>query len=62
MSERTRCNYCTLEFMKRRAKTRHAEVILESGKDEMRGWMSARYSDEDKPSAYFMVLTTHCVC
>jgi hypothetical protein len=29
---------------------------------DMRGWTSARYSNEKKPCHYFMELTTHCVC
>jgi hypothetical protein len=65
MSELTRCNRCTLESMQRRAKARGVEVIVTvhtAPDDEVRGWTSARYSDEDKPSAYFKVLTEACAC
>lgn len=58
MGEFTRCNYCSLESMKERAKKRGVKIIL--GKDD--GWITARYSDKDEPSAWFMKLTNHCVC
>jgi len=58
MSKLTRCNHCTLQRMKERASERGVEVIL--GRDE--GWVTARYSDEDEPSAWFLELTDECIC
>lgn len=65
MSELTPCNRCSLEAMKRRATKRGVEVIVEvvhHPNDPMRGWTSARYSDEDEPAAWFQVLTEACAC
>ena len=62
MSELTECNYCSLKDMKRRAAARGVEVITEQGRSNMVGWISARYSDQDEPSAYFAQLTSECVC
>jgi hypothetical protein len=65
VSELTPCNRCNLEAMKRRAKERGVEVVVKvvyNPKDPMRGWTSARYSDEEEPCAYFQVLTEACSC
>jgi hypothetical protein len=65
VSELTLCNRCNLEAMQRRAKARGVEVIVTvhtEPDDEWRGWTSARYSDEDKPGAWFKVLTEACAC
>lgn len=65
MSELTPCNRCSLNSMQRRAKARGTEVIVKvvhDPKDPMHGWTSARYSDEDEPSAWFMQLTEACAC
>lgn len=59
MSTLTRCNRCNLDRMERRAAQRGATVILDKTDD---GWISARYSDHEKPSAWFMELTDGCVC
>ena len=59
MSELTECNHCTYLRMIANAAKRGATVIL--GKDEY-GWVTARYSDEDYPQAYFMQLTEKCIC
>jgi hypothetical protein len=58
MSELTRCNYCTLLQMRKRAKARGVTVIL----DRDAGWITARYSDKKKPSTMFLTLTKYCVC
>lgn len=58
MSELTRCNYCSLRDMHRRADERGVKVIVSN--DD--GWVSARFSDSDEPSAWFLQLTSHCVC
>ena len=58
MSELTKCNHCTLRDMKENAEKRAAAVIL--GEDD--GWTTARYSDHDEPSAWFLELTDGCVC
>ena len=58
MSELTLCNWHTLQDIKRQAAKRGAEVILSWDK----GWIAARYSDQDKPSAWFLELTEGCVC
>lgn len=65
MSELTPCNRCTLVGMQRRARARGVEVIVAvvvHPDDPMRGWTSARYSDEPEPSAWFQVLTEACAC
>lgn len=63
MSELTTCNYCSLQKMKARAKERGVEVVVATHSfGEMRGWTSARYSNEEEPSHWFMQLTAHCVC
>lgn len=61
MSELTKCNHCSLRDMEARAAERGATVIVavRPGDDN---WISARYSDEEEPSAWFKVLTAHCVC
>ena len=63
MSELTPCNRCSLDAMERRARMRGVKVIVEvAWTGEMRGWTSARYSDEDEPAAWFQQLTTACAC
>lgn len=59
MSELTRCNHCSLKAMRERAERRGATVILDR---DAEGWITARYSDEAEPSAYFMELTNRCAC
>ena len=59
MSELTLCNFCQLQRMRKRAKERG--VTVKMGQDD-HGWVTARYSDEDEPSAYFMELTERCAC
>lgn len=59
MSELTPCNYCNYQAMKRRAEKRGVTVILSSDEN---GWVSARYSDKEKPSRFFLKLTESCVC
>lgn len=59
MSELTKCNWCTLQWMKARAKARGVEIIVD--KDE-NGWVRVRYSDYLDASAYFMELTEGCAC
>lgn len=58
MSSLTRCNYCTFDDMRRRAAGRGAAVILR----QYDGWIAARYSDHDEPTAYFLELSDGCVC
>lgn len=65
MSELTPCNYCTLRRMRERRQDMWGtpiEVIVTPNDPEADGWTSARYTDRDKPSAYFLELTDHCVC
>jgi hypothetical protein len=62
MSSLTECNYCTLKGMEERAKGRGVTVIVSPGEGSMGGWKSARYSDQELPSAHFLTLTDHCVC
>jgi hypothetical protein len=62
MSSLTRCNYCTLQDMVKRANSRGARVTI---KPEMLGdvpWLAVY--DEDRPNAigYFMQLPTECAC
>ena len=64
MSELTQCNLCSKIYMEHKAKERGVELIvrLEPLSHEMGGWWSARYSDEDKPSAYWLAIPDRCVC
>ena len=64
MSSLTRCNHCSLEDMKRRAKARGVEVIVgrERLGNQKEAWYTARYSDQDEPCAWFMQLTVGCAC
>lgn len=65
MSKLTPCNRCNLKQMQRLAHIRGIEVFVEvviCPDDPMRGWTSARYSDEPKPSAWFQALTEACAC
>jgi len=59
MSELTTCNYCNYKAMQREAKARGERIILRHTGD---GWISARYSDEPMPSAFFRALSGSCVC
>lgn len=59
MSELTRCNRCTLNSMIATATARGAKVFTWVGID---GWTVAKYTDRDKPSAWFLKLTEDCVC
>ncbi len=63
MSDLTECCFCSLRWMQAAAADRGAEVVVQKEVEgEMAGWTSARYSDKEKPSAYFMALTTQCAC
>jgi hypothetical protein len=63
MSELTRCNHCKINDMKRHAEKRGVELIVKrEHQGEMRGWYSARFSDEAEPSAWFMQVTIGCEC
>ena len=65
MSELTPCNRCSLRRMQARARARGVDVVVQvvtDPTDPMHGWTSARYTDADKPSAYFYVLTEACAC
>jgi len=70
MSDLTPCNYDSLQQMKKRAASRTdmwgnslgISVVLTRNDPEADGWVSARYSDQEKPSAYFLVLPNRCVC
>ena len=57
MSERTRCNYCTLEAIKKNEQGKKVEIK----RDNTNGWL--RVFVDDKPyGVSFMKLTDHCVC
>lgn len=72
MSELTRCNYCTLEDMRRQDK-KHAYRII-AGEGEWAGWLvvqkrkksgltSPRYvGGWMKADAYFKEISKSCVC
>lgn len=64
MSSLTRCNFCTLRRMRELAAARGVSVIVEPvpAEEIMGGWTTARYSDKDRPSAWFMALSDRCVC
>lgn len=62
MSELTPCNWHTLQRMKRKAAERGIEVIVTRNDPERWGWTTARYEDQDEPSASFMELSDGCVC
>ena len=63
MGELTKCNYCSQQRMELKAKERGVKlIVIHESHGAMRGWYSARYSDEKEPQAYFMQLTQGCVC
>lgn len=68
MSELTICNRCSLDRMEARARERGVEVIVTvlhpvgDPDQHMAGWISARYSDQEEPSAWFVQLTMKCAC
>lgn len=64
MSELTICNRCSLDRMEELAAARGVVVIthVEDPLSDMAGWISARYSDHEKPSAWFMQLPARCAC
>jgi hypothetical protein len=59
MSELNKCNYCTEQAMKQKAKERRVALIYGVTND---GWITVRYGDMEEPSAYFLELTDHCAC
>lgn len=59
MSELTLCNFCQLRRMRRYAKERG--VTVKMGHDDQ-GWVTARYSDEKEPSAYYREVPERCAC
>mgnify|MGYP007102167995 CR=1 FL=1 len=62
MSDRL-CNFCMLNDMKVRAKERGVElIVVVHYEGEWKGWTTAQYSNQPKPSAYFMEVTTKCAC
>ena len=63
MSELTPCNFCQAQAMNDRAEKRGVQLVLKlQTQGDMEGWWSARYSDQEEPSAWFKQLTSHCVC
>ena len=70
MSELTRCNYCSLQQIKRDAAARGATVTTRMETPQERtfngtihdAWVVVEVSDREQPVAKFMALTTHCVC
>lgn len=61
----TRCNRCKLNDMERKAAERGVTVVTqvcETPGDPLHGWISARYSDNDKPTTWFQTLTERCAC
>jgi len=63
MSELTRCNHCSLEDIKRRAKLRKAQVTLKATNDkDLPGWIAVWCSDRKVPVSYFLELPTECAC
>lgn len=54
----SRCNRCIFNKMEQTAKERGVTLIIAD--DD--GWVSVRYSDKRKPSAWFLELTEGCVC
>lgn len=68
MSELTPCNFDSLMRMKEKAAKRGVEVKLDMidfgpiDGTETNWWITATYSDEEKPAAHFKALTTECIC
>ncbi len=60
MSELTKCNYCSLKSMEWAANQRGVKLII--GPRDENDMIPVRYSDKEKPSAWFLALTDHCVC
>lgn len=65
MSDLTPCNFDSYMRMRRWAEDRGVTVKLDMvdyGREEGGWWITATYSDQEEPSAYFKALTTECVC
>jgi len=61
MSEITRCNYCSLREIKKRAKVKGEKVRIKNAKDFGLGKGKDVFVN-DKKVAWFAELTNHCVC
>ena len=59
MSERTQCNYCTFEAIKKRMKQKGKKVTVR--KNKANGWVDV-FVDDKPYGTSFMELTDHCVC
>jgi hypothetical protein len=62
VSALTRCNYCTLEWIKARAAREGDRVIVVGTYVFIRAQDDDRELDPREPDAWFGMLTTHCVC
>ncbi len=62
MNPTTQCNYCTLQAMKALAQVQGVEVVIGQERRVEQVWITVRYSNKAKPSAWFMSLTDHCAC
>uniref|UniRef100_A0A6M3JPA6 Uncharacterized protein n=1 Tax=viral metagenome TaxID=1070528 RepID=A0A6M3JPA6_9ZZZZ len=61
MSELTLCNYCSLQSMKKRAKKEGKKIKLSTTRaGDMAGWI--KVEEDGKAIAYFMKLSSRCVC
>ena len=56
ISELTKCNYCSLQSIRSRARSHNWSVRL----DTEESWV--RVLVDNVPVAWFMELTDHCVC
>lgn len=74
MSEKTRCNYCTLKWLERVAAKTNREVVQEEGDDETKRVVGVKGTNvylvpagrelnrDVHFAAWLMELTDHCVC
>jgi hypothetical protein len=62
MSERTRCNFCTLQDIKRREEKDGAQVIIRGNQGMLQPVVVYPDNSEKKIGAWFMELTDYCCC
>jgi hypothetical protein len=60
MSDLTRCNYCTLEAVKRRPENKGHKVTVAQTRDS-EGWLVV-HVDGVPIGISFLALTAHCAC
>lgn len=62
MSERTQCNFCTLQGIKWQEERDGAQVVLRRDQGMLRPVVVYPDKSEKKIGAWFMELTDYCCC